>query len=70
MIETIKNIFTKQKNKKDLYATAMRLHYNYFRQMINRTSDGYYTIDGFKDKIREKLLNIYLESKIKEDYGR
>lgn len=70
MIETITNIFSRKKSKKELHSEAMRLHYNYFRQVIRRTSDGYHEIAGYKEKSRSRLLSIFLESKIKEAYGR
>ena len=67
MIELIKSALGYSITLEDQMERAERLHYNYFRQMISRTSDGYYKIEQLKERDFHKLLEQYLKFKIKED---
>ena len=67
MIELIKLLIVRTPTFEEKMRIADRLYYNYFRQMINRTSDGYYEIDKLKEKDFNTLLGVYLKSKVKED---
>lgn len=67
MIELIKSALGYSTTLEEQMERAERLHYNYFRQMISRTSDGYYEIEQLKERDFHKLLEQYLKFKIKED---
>jgi len=67
MIELIKSALGYNTTLEDQMVKAERLHYNYFRQMANKTSDGYYEIEQLKERDFNTLLDQYLKFKIKED---
>jgi len=67
MIELIKSALGYSTTLEEQMVVAERLHYNYFRQMASKTSDGYYEIEQLKERDFNKLLDKYLKFKIKED---